>query len=157
MKKILFKKLLLDYLSFFLLELLSSSIIVWVFQAVNYLDIMIEDGRDYLVYINFSLLNFPKTISKIYPFILFFSLFYITVKYELNNELIIFWNFGVNKIQIINFIFFVSILMMLIQIIFTSLIVPKSQDKARSFLRTSDVNFFGNFIFMEKIFVIGYM
>ena len=36
--------------------------------------------------------------------------------------------------------------MMLIQIIFTSLIVPKSQDKARSFLRTSDVNFFGNFI-----------
>ena len=89
MKKILFRKLMSDYLIFLSLALLSTGIVIWVFQAVNYLDIMIEDGRDYLVYINFSILNFPKTISKIYPFILFFSLFYITVKYELNNELII--------------------------------------------------------------------
>ena len=146
MKKILFRKLLLDYMTFFIVALLSTSTIIWVFQAVNFLDIMIEDGRDYLVYINYSLLNFPKIFSKLFPFALFFSLFYITLKYENNNELIIFWNFGINKIQIINFIFFISILMMLIQIIFTSLIVPKSQDKARSFLRTSDVNFFGNFI-----------
>ena len=49
MKKILFRKLLLDYMSFFLIALLSSSIIIWVFQAVNFLDIMIEDGRDYIV------------------------------------------------------------------------------------------------------------
>ena len=35
---------------------------------------------------------------------------------------------------------------MIIQIIFTSFIVPVSQDKARSFLRNSTVNFFGNFI-----------
>ena len=146
MKKILFRKLLLDYMTFFIVALLSTSTIIWVFQAVNFLDIMIEDGRDYFVYINYSLLNFPKIFSKLFPFALFFSFFYIILKYENNNELIIFWNFGINKIQIINFIFFVSILMMLIQIIFTSLIVPKSQDKARSFLRTSDVNFFGNFI-----------
>jgi len=146
MKKILFRKLLLDYMTFFLVALLSTSTIIWVFQAVNFLDIMIEDGRDYLVYINYSLLNFPKIFSKLFPFALFFSLFYVTLKYENNNELIIFWNFGINKIQIINFIFIVSILMMLIQIVFTSLIVPESQDKARSFLRTSDVNFFGNFI-----------
>ncbi len=146
MKKILFRKLLLDYMTFFLIAILSTSTIIWVFQAVNFLDIMIEDGRDYLVYINYSLLNFPKIFSKLIPFALFFSLFYVTLKYENSNELIVFWNFGINKIQIINFIFFTSLLMMLIQIIFTSLIVPKSQDKARSFLRTSDVNFFGNFI-----------
>jgi lipopolysaccharide export system permease protein len=35
---------------------------------------------------------------------------------------------------------------MMIQIIFSSLIIPKSQDIARSFLRTSTVNFFENFI-----------
>ena len=150
MKKILFRKLLTDYIRFFLLALVSTSIIIWVFQAVNYLDIMIEDGRDYLVYINFSLLNFPKTISKIYPFILFFSIFYITVKYELNNELIIFWNFGVHKMQIINFIFKISIFLLLIQIILTSIVVPKSQDLARSFLRSSTVNFFDNFIKPRK-------
>ena len=146
MKKILFRKLLVDYMSFFLIALLASTVIIWVFQAVNFLDIMIEDGRDYLIYINYSLLNYPKIFSKLYPFVLFFSLFYVTIKYELNNELIIFWNFGVNKIQIINFIFQISIFLMLIQILLTSIIVPMSQDKARFFLRTSKVNFFENFI-----------
>ncbi len=150
MKKILFRKLLSDYLRFLFLALISTSIVIWVFQAVNYLDIMIEDGRDYLVYINFSLLNFPKIFSKILPFILFFSIFYVTTKYELNNELMIFWNFGVNKIQLINFMLTISILFIIFQIIFTSLLVPKSQDLARSFLRTSNVSFFGNFIKPKK-------
>ena len=146
MKKMIFRKLLLDYMSFFLLALISSGIVIWVFQAVNFLDIMIEDGRSYSVYISYSLLNFPKIINKLFPFILFFSLFYVTIKYENNNELIIFWNFGINKIQLINFIFKFSIILMLIQLIFSSIIVPKSQDLARTFLRSSTVNFYENFI-----------
>ena len=142
MKKILFRKLLLDYLSFLLIALISTAVVIWVFQAVNFLDIMIEDGRDYAVYINFSLLNFPKIVSKIFPFVIFFSLFYVTTKYEIKNELMIFWNFGVHKMQIINFILKISIILLLIQMILTCLIVPKSQDLARSFLRSSTVNFF---------------
>jgi len=146
MKKILFRKLLLDYMSFFLIALTSSTIIIWVFQAVNFLDIIIEDGRNYLIYISYTLLNFPKIFSKLIPFILFFSLFYVTTKYETKNEYIIYWNFGINKIQIINFIFKISIILMLIQIILTSLIVPNTQSLSRSLLRESSVNFIGNFI-----------
>ncbi len=150
MKKILFIKLLSDYLIFLFIALISTSIVIWVFQAVNFLDIMIEDGRDYLVYINFSLLNFPKILSKIFPFILFFTIFYVTTRYELNNELMIFWNFGIHKLELINFMVKVSILLVFFQILFTSLIVPKSQDLARAFLRTSTVSFFGNFIKPKK-------
>ena len=150
MKKILFRKLLLDYMSFFLIALLASTIIIWVFQAVNFLDIMIEDGRDYLVYIKYSLINYPKIFSKLFPFVLFFSIFYVTIKYELNNELIIFWNFGITKFQVINTVFRFSIFLMLIQIVLTSMIVPKSQDLARSYLRDSKVNFFENFIKPKK-------
>ena len=150
MKKILFRKLLSDYLTFFFIALISTSVVIWVFQAVNFLDIMIEDGRDYLVYVNFSLLNFPKILSKVFPFALFFSLFYVTVKSELNNELIILWNFGVHKIIIINFIFKISLALLIFQIILTAFIVPKSQDIARSFLRSSTVNFFDNFIKPQK-------
>lgn len=146
MKKIIFRKLLFDYMSFFIIALISSTVVIWVFQAVNFLDIMIEDGRSYSVYISYSLLNFPKIINKLFPFILFFSLFYVTIKYENNNELIIFWNFGISKIQLINFIFKFSIILMIIQLIFSSIIVPKSQDLARSFLRSSTVNFYENFI-----------
>ena len=150
MKKILFRKLLIDCLTFFLITLFSASIIIWVFQAVNFLDIMIEDGRDYLVYINYSLLNFPKIVSKVLPFVFFFSFFYVITRYELNNELIIFWNFGVNKFQLINFLFIFSIFLTLVQITLAAFIVPNTQDVARSFLRTSSVNFLESFIKQKK-------
>ena len=150
MEKILFRKLLIDCLTFFLITLFSASIIIWVFQAVNYLDIMIEDGRDYLVYINYSLLNFPKIFSKVLPFVFFFSFFYVITKYELNNELIIFWNFGVNKIQLINFLLIFSIFLTFLQITLAAFVVPNSLDKARSFLRTSSVNFLESFIKQKK-------
>ena len=142
MKKLIYRKLLKDYMTFFFIALFSSGLIIWVFQAVNFLDIMIEDGREYTVYINYSLLNFPKIISRLFPFVLFFSIFYILSKYESNNELIIFWNFGENKINFVNFILFISLFLLLIQVSLTSLIVPKSQDKARSFLRKFKCKFF---------------
>ena len=146
MKKILFRKLLIDCLVFFVITLFLTGIIIWVFQAVNFLDIIVEDGRNYLVYLNFSILNFPKVISKLVPFVLFFSFLYVIGKYELNNELIIFWNFGINKIDIINFFIKFSFIIMLFQIFLTAIVVPKSQDLARSFLRASSINYLENFI-----------
>ena len=150
MKKILFRKLLLDCLIFFFISLLSTAIIIWIFQAVNFLDIIVEDGRDYLVYINYSLLNFPKIISKIFPFALFFSFTYVLTKYELNNELIIFWNFGVRKIELINFFIRFSILITLFQLLFTIFIVPETKNLSRSLIRTSNVDFFESFVKPKK-------
>ena len=151
MKKILYRKLLKDCLVFFIITLFSTGVIIWVFQAVNFLDIIVEDGRNYLVYLNFSILNFPKVLSKLLPFILFISFLYVIGKYELNNELIIFWNFGINKIDLINFFIKFSFLIMLLQLFLTSTVVPKSQDLARSFLRTSSIDYLENFI-KPKVF-----
>ena len=151
MKKILYRKLLKDCLVFFIITLFSTGVIIWVFQAVNFLDIIVEDGRNYLVYLNFSILNFPKVLSKLLPFILFISFLYVIGKYELNNELLIFWNFGINKIDLINFFIKFSFLIMLLQLFLTANVVPKSQDLARSFLRTSSIDYLENFI-KPKIF-----
>ena len=150
MKKIIFRKLLLDCLTFFFLALFGISTIIWVFQAVNFLDIMIEDGRNYTVYFNYTLLNFPKIISRILPFALFFSFSYTLLKYETSNELIIFWNHGIDKIHIINFFFWVSILIMLTQMILISIVVPKTQELARSKLRSSNVDYFEGLIKPKK-------
>jgi len=150
MKKIIFRKLLQDCLIFFFLALFGISTIIWVFQAVNFLDIMIEDGRNYYVYFNYTLLNFPKIISRILPFALFFSFSYTFIKYEASNELIIFWNHGVSKLSIVNFFFWISILIMLIQILLMSIVVPKSQELARSKLRASDIDYFEGMIKPKK-------
>lgn len=146
MKKILYQKILLDCLTFFLITLISTSIIIWVFQAVNYLDIMIEDGRSFFIYSYYTLLNLPKIITKILPFALFFSFSYVITKYELSNELIIFWNIGINKIQLVNFFFKISIIFTIIQIIFTSVITPYSQKLSRTLIKQSNVNFLETFV-----------
>ena len=146
MKKILFKKILLDCNIFFLIALISTSIIIWVFQAVNFLDIIIDDGRSYAVYINYTLLSFPKIISKIFPFALFFSFSYVLSKYELNNELMIFWNYGISKINVINFFLIFSILLMTLQLVLTSILVPKFQNLSRNLIKNSDTDYFENFL-----------
>ena len=150
MKKILFRKILLDSIIFFLIALISASVIIWVFQAVNYLDIIVEDGRDYGVYLNYTLLNFPKIISKIIPFAAFFSFSYILQKYESNNELMIFWNFGINKIELVNFFLKFSIILMAIQILLTAYVVPTSQAISRSIIKNSSVDFFESFVKPKK-------
>jgi len=146
MNKLIFKKILSDYLNFFIIAIISTSLIVWVFQSVNFLDIIIEDGRGYLTYLNYSILNFPKIISKLLPFVLFFSFFYILNKYENNNELLIFWNFGVNKIKLVYFFFYFSLIVAILQIILSSIIVPNSLQFSRSIMTESNINLFEGFI-----------
>jgi lipopolysaccharide export system permease protein len=150
MKKILFTKILLDSGIFFFLSLLATSLIIWIFQAVSFLDIIIEDGRSYLVYIQYTILNFPKIISRILPLVLFFSFLFVLIKYEQNNELLILWNFGVHKLKFIKFFFIISIFLTILQIFFTAFVVPSTQELSRSLLRTSEINFFESFIKIKK-------
>tara|TARA_B100000780_G_scaffold166037_1_gene116164 strand:- start:5464 stop:6597 length:1134 start_codon:yes stop_codon:yes gene_type:complete len=150
MNKMIFKKILFDCFKFFFLSIFSIATIIWVLQAVNFLDFVVEDGHGFLVYLNYTLLSFPKTLSRIFPFAVFFSFSYILLKYESNNELVIFWNFGVNKKKFINIFINFSLIYMLVHLILNAFLVPLSQDKARSFLRTSDLNFFESILKPKK-------
>jgi len=142
MKKIIYRNLATDCIKIFLLTIFTISTIIWVLQAVNYLDFVIEDGHGFFVYFNFTLLSFPKIFSRIYPFAIFLSFSYILLKYEDKNELIIFWNFGIKKINFINFFIKVSFFFVIFSLLLNALIVPTAQDKARSFIRSSNLDFF---------------
>jgi lipopolysaccharide export system permease protein len=142
MKKIIYRNLATDCVKFFLLTIFTVSTIIWVLQAVNYLDFVIEDGHGFFVYFNFTLLSFPKILSRIYPFAVFLSFSYILLRYEDKNELIIFWNFGIKKIHFVNFFIKVSFFFVIFSLLLNALIVPKAQDKARSFIRSSNLDFF---------------
>jgi len=151
MKKIIFRTLLKDISVFSLIALFSAAIIIWVFQAVNYLDLMVEDGRDFLIYLNYTLLNFPKILTKLIPFVIFFSISYVISKYEENNELIIMWNIGINKIRLVNFFLKFSLIILIIQLFLTTFVVPTFQDISRQLIRNSELTF-GENLFKPKKF-----
>ena len=156
MKKIIYRKLAKDCLNFFLLTIFTISIIIWVLQAVNYLDFVIEDGHGFLVYFKYTLFNFPKILSRVFPFALFLSFSYILLKYENKNELVIFWYYGIQKINFINFFIKFSLWFVLISLILNALITPFTQYKAKSFIQSSDLDFFESILKPKKfIDVIG--
>tara|TARA_B110000238_G_scaffold193682_1_gene230480 strand:- start:403 stop:1530 length:1128 start_codon:yes stop_codon:yes gene_type:complete len=150
MKKMVYRKIAKDCTKFFLITIFTISLIIWVLQAVNYLDFVIEDGHGFFVYFNYTLFSFPKILSRIFPFAIFLSFSYILLKYEKKNELVIFWNFGINKINFINFFIKLSFWFVLLSLILNAIIVPLTQDKARSFLRSSDLDFFESILKPKK-------
>tara|TARA_B110000483_G_scaffold31631_1_gene38397 strand:- start:281 stop:1420 length:1140 start_codon:yes stop_codon:yes gene_type:complete len=150
MKKIIYRNLAIDCTKFFLLTVFTISTIIWVLQAVNYLDFVVEDGHGFLVYFNYTLLSFPKIISRIFPFAIFLAFSYILLKYENKNELVIFWSAGINKINFINFFLKFSFFFVLLSLFLNTIVVPYSQDKARSFIRSSDLDFFESILKPKK-------
>ena len=141
MKKLIFRKFTQDTLVFFAASVLIMALIVWTLQAVNYFDFVTQDGHGLKVYFFYTILNFPKIVHRILPFIFFLSLFYTIVNYELKNELSIFWINGISKIKFTNKIIFFSIIIMIFQIWLGSYVSPISQFKARIYSKYYEDSF----------------
>ena len=146
MKKLIFRKITKDTIAFFLLITIIFGSIVWVIQAVNYLDYVTEDGHGLKTYFLFTLFSFPKIISKLIPFVFFIALFFTLINYETKNELYVLWANGISKLEFINKILVISIFVLLFQIFFSAFLSPFTQYKARLFLKESNIDFFTSLI-----------
>ena len=141
MKKIIFKNFLKETLEFFVLSSCAVTIIVWVIQAVNYLEFVTEDGHSFKIYFLYTIYSLPKIFNKLLPFMFFFSIFFTLIKYEEQNQTLIFWTNGISKMTFMNVIMLFSIFFVVLNFFFSLYIVPMSQDKARSFIRDSNVDY----------------
>ena len=141
MKKIIFKNFLKETLEFFVLSSCAVTIIVWVIQAVNYLEFVTEDGHSFKIYFLYTIYSLPKIFNKLLPFMFFFSIFFTLIKYEEQNQTLIFWTNGISKMTFMHVIMLFSIFFVVLNFFFSLYIVPMSQDKARSFIRDSNVDY----------------
>ena len=150
MEKLLFRKLITD-ISFRALTItFAIGLIVWIIQAVNYLDFVIDDGHNFKIYFFYNLHNFPKIVHRILPFVFAISVYFELIKYEKNNELLIFWTNGVSKKQFIKNLINFTLIVVFIQILLGSFISPNNQFKARLFLKNSNMDFLPNLIKQGK-------
>ena len=146
MEKKIFKKLFAEISVVFIITSLTLGLIIWILQAVNFLDIISEDGHSIATYFKYSLLNLPKILSKIFLLSFFLSIFYVLVSYDEKNQLLIYWSNGISKNKFLNNLCIFSILFILFSFLLSFIIVPFTQDKARSFIRTSTLDFFPSLI-----------
>ncbi len=142
----IYKHFLFELSRYFFLVLFTFTIIVWAVQAVNFLDLIVEDGHGVSVYLNYSLLIIPKILTKFIPLSFLIALFLTILKFEGENEFLILWTSGMNKMKVVNFFFKVSIMVTILQLIFASLINPKFLNHSRSLIKSSNLDYISTMV-----------
>jgi lipopolysaccharide export system permease protein len=141
MKKTIYKYFFNEFIRYFAVVLFALASIIWTIQAVNFLDLVTDDGHAFAIYLQYSFLTMPKVLTKLIPFSFLVASVLTILKFEKDNELIILWTSGLNKIHIVNLIFQISLLFMILQLLMGSLITPKTLNISRSLLKGSELQF----------------
>jgi len=135
LKNKIYKYLSNEILKNFITILLTFTAIAWVAKAVNFLDLMVEDGHSATIYFKYSILNITTIISRFIPLAFLLSLTISIIKFERQQELLILWTSGLSKIKVANIFLLVAFFITLFQILLSILINPYLLNKSRFLLR----------------------
>tara|TARA_B100000579_G_C22839628_1_gene860727 strand:+ start:719 stop:1867 length:1149 start_codon:yes stop_codon:yes gene_type:complete len=138
LKNKIYKYFTIEIIKTFITILFAFTAIAWTVRAVNFLDLVVENGHSVKVYLLFSLLNITNIITKFIPISFLLSLVVSILKFERQNELIILWTAGLNKMKLVNLFFLISILALIIQISFATFVTPNALNKSRNLIKLSD-------------------
>ena len=87
MKKTIYKYFFSEFIRYFTITLFALAIIIWTIQAVNFLDLITDDGHAFRVYFFYSFLTISKVFTKLIPFCFLISTVLTILKLEKDNEL----------------------------------------------------------------------
>jgi lipopolysaccharide export system permease protein len=134
LKNKIYKYFFNEILKNFITILLTFTAIAWVVRAVNFLDLMVDDGYSASVYLKYSALNITTIISRFIPLAFLLSLTISIVKFERQQELLILWTTGLAKIKVVNIFLLIAFFVTLFQIILSLFINPYLLNNSRSLL-----------------------
>ena len=126
----------------FLTILFGLTVIAWTVRAVNFLDLIVENGYPVLTYFQYSLLNLFGILTKFVPLSFLIALTMFIVKQIQEKELVILWTSGVKKIQIVHLFFSFSLIITIFYMIFSLLISPIALNKSRQLLSNENITSF---------------
>ena len=141
MKNRIYKYFFYELIRYFAVVLFALTAIIWTIQAVNFLDLVTDDGHAFKIYFFYSILTIPKILTKLIPFSFLIASILTILKMEKDNELIILWTSGLNKIYIVNLIFKISILIVILQMLMSIIINPETLNYSRKLLKDSELQF----------------
>ena len=138
----IYKNFTIEITKTFLLILFGFSMIALTVRAVGFLELIVDSGYPVNIYFKYSLLNLFGVATKFIPFSFFLSLMIFIIKHSNNSEFSIVWTTGVQKIKIVNLFFFIAILIMMLNLIFSIFLTPLALNKSRQLLSTENKNSF---------------
>jgi len=131
-----------EILKTFLVILFGLSIIAWTVRAVNFLDLIVESGYSIDIYFQYSFLNLFSIFTKFIPLSFLIALVVFIIKQIQENEFIILWTSGVEKLKLANLFFTISLIVLFFYLIFSIFITPYALNKYRLLLSKDGFNSF---------------
>ena len=126
----------------FLTILISLSIIAWTVRAVNFLDLIVENGYSLTIYFKYSLLNVFGILTKFIPLSFLLALTMFILKQIQENEFLILWTSSVKKIQIVHLFILISFSVAIFHILFSVFLTPSLLNHSRQLLSKENFNSF---------------
>ena len=138
----IYQNFILEILKTFLVIIFGLSIIAWTVRAVNFLDLIVENGYSVITYFQYSFLNFMGIFTKFVPLSFLLALVIFIIRQINENEFVILWTSGVKKLTVVNLFLLTSVFILLFYLIFSAFITPYSLNKSRNLLSKDNFNSF---------------
>ena len=136
----IFYNYLIEIFKTFLLILFGLSLIALTIRAVNFLDLIVENGYPTSIYFSYSFLNLFGLFPKFIPLSFLIAIFLFIYRHIENSEFLILWTSGLKKINLVNLLFNSSLIVLSFYLIFSIYITPLMLNKSRQLLANDKYN-----------------
>ena len=138
----IYKSYFFEIFKTFFTIILGLSLIALTVRAVNFLDLIVENGYSLITYFKYSFLNIFGIAPKFFPIAFLISLIIFIIKHNSNSEFVILWTTGVKKIVIVNLLLLSSLVVIFFYLLFAVYLTPAALNKSREMLSSSQFNSF---------------
>ena len=138
----IYQNFIVEIIRTLLIILFVLSLVALTVRAVNFLDLIVENGYNVSTYFKYSFLNIFGLAPKFIPLSFLIALLIFILRHKNDSEFVILWTSGVKKIQLVNIIFLTSLIVSVFYLIFSTYVTPLALNKSRQMLSNSDFNSF---------------
>ena len=138
----IYQNFFIEILKTFLVIVFGLSIIALTVRAVNFLDLIVDNGYPVSTYFKYSFLNLFGIAPKFIPLAFLLSIVIFILKHIEDSEFVILWTSGIKKIQVVNLLFFTSLIVLLFYIVLSAFLTPIALNKSRQLLSEDQLNSF---------------
>ena len=132
----------IEILKTFFIIVLGLSLIALTVRAVNFLELIVDNGYPIITYFQYSFLNMFGIAPKFIPLAFFLSIIIFIIKHLGDSEFIILWTSGVKKTQLVNLIFLSSLSVLIFYLLLSTFLTPYALNKSRHLLSKDQLNSF---------------
>tara|TARA_A100001015_G_scaffold35505_1_gene39215 strand:- start:5594 stop:6703 length:1110 start_codon:yes stop_codon:yes gene_type:complete len=131
-----------EILKTFFTIIICLTLIALTVRAVNFLDLIVDNGYSLTIYFKYIFFNIFGIAPKFIPLSFLLTLIIFILKHDSSREFVILWTSGVKKIVLVNLLLFTSVIVVLIYLLFSTFLTPLALNKSRAVLSQSQFNSF---------------